>query len=93
MELLRKRGSAPRFPLEFFQEQQRIYDGSDAKREWESLEDLQSAASPVETGATILGHIGRDTAEKWLAWELGELYAVGYRRDVLFCVPGGTVVV
>ena len=92
MELLRKRGSAPRFPFELFQKQQNVYDNSPKKQQWESLEDLQNTAGR-ETSATILGHIGKDTAEKWLAWERGELYAVGYRGVVLFCVPGGTVVV
>ena len=94
MELLYARGCAPRFPFELFRERQHIYADSDAQQEWESLEDLQSAANLLcQTGAMILGHISRDTAEKWLAWKHGELYAMGYRGGVLFCLPGGTVVV
>ena len=90
MELQRKRGSAPRFPFELFREQESIY----TNRLWESLEDLQSAARlQQEHGGTILGCIDRATAKKLLAWEHGELYAVGYGGDVLFCLPGGTVVV
>lgn len=95
MELVRRRGSAPCFPFELFWEQQKAYDGKPEKHVWESLEDLQHAvlALPEKSGASILGHIDRATAEKWLAWEHGELYAVGYRGGVLFCLPGGTVVV
>ena len=59
---------------------------------WDSLETLEHAAS-LETNATILGKIDRAMAEKVLAWELGELYAVGYLGEVVFCIPGGTVVV
>ncbi len=99
MELHRKRGSAPRFPFELFREQERVYNSradSDARRE--SLEDLQSAAvalhsEAADAGATILGRIDRATAKKLLAWEHGELYAVGYGGGLLFCLPGGTVVV
>ena len=91
MELVRRRGSAPRFQFEPFRKLQDVYDTS-PRQEWDSLEDLQHAAA-AQTSATILGHIGKDTAEKWLAWERGELYAVGYRGGVLFCLPGGTVVV
>ncbi len=101
MELQRERGSAPRFPFELFREQERIYTDSHTKRLWESLEDLQSAAAATyrlqqeqaDIGGTILGCIDRATAKKLLAWEHGELYAVGYGGAVLFCLPGGTVVV
>lgn len=92
MELVRKRGCAPCFPFELFREQERIYTSAGGGQ---SIEDLRSAAarSATNTGAAILGRIDRDTAKKLLAWELGELYAVVYGGDLLFCLPGGTVVV
>ena len=93
MELVRERGRAPRFPFELFREQERIYTNSHTKRLWKSLEDLQSAAEQEPVGCRILGCIDKATAEKILAWEHGELYAVGYGGAVLFCLPGGTVVV
>ena len=97
MELVRKRGSAPRFPFELFREQERSFDSrADSGTRRQSLEDLRSAAVALQkanTGATILGRIDRATAKKLLAWGHGELYAVGYGGDVLFCLPGGTVVV
>ena len=92
MEIVRRKGCTPRFPFELFQEQQKAYDSGPEKHVWESLEDLERAAAP-ESSATILGHIGAETAKKWLGWELGELYAVGCRGGVLFCIHGGTVVV
>jgi len=63
MELVRRRGSASRFPIELFQKQQDTH----GMQEWDSLEDLQRAANGV-SGATIEGHIGKDTAEKWVGW-------------------------
>ncbi|KAK3792682.1 hypothetical protein RRG08_032319 [Elysia crispata] len=98
MELVRKRGSAPRFPFELFREQERSYDSrADSGARWQSLEDLRSAAAALQQAGTprgtILGRIDRATAKKLLAWGYGELYAMGYGGDVLFCLPGGTVVV
>ncbi|KAK3738128.1 hypothetical protein RRG08_027741 [Elysia crispata] len=98
MELVRKRGSAPRFPFELFREQERSYDSrADSVARWQSREDLRSAAAALQQagtpGGTILGRIDRATAKKLLAWGYGELNAVGYGGDVLFCLPGGTVVV
>ena len=74
------------------EEQQKAYDGGPEKHVWESLEDLERAAARGSS-ATILWHIGAETAKKWLGWEHGELYAVGYRGGVLFCLHGGRVVV
>ncbi|MEW8688742.1 MAG: hypothetical protein AB2556_23240 [Candidatus Thiodiazotropha sp.] len=98
MELVRRKGCAPRFPFDEFQKRQQVYDDSPNKGASESFEDLERVAlglslQATEQGAAILGQIGAETAEKWLGWELGELYAVGYGGDVLFCIPGGTVVV
>ncbi|KAK3781645.1 hypothetical protein RRG08_029308 [Elysia crispata] len=98
MELVRKRGSPPRFPFELFREQERSYDRrADSGARWQSIEYLRSAAVALHRagtpGGTILGRIDRATAKKLLAWEYGELYAVGYGGDVLFCLPGGNVVV
>ena len=59
---------------------------------WESLEDLECVAAR-ESGATMLGHIAAETAKKWLGWELGELYVMGYRRKVVFCIYSGTLVI
>ena len=92
MYLLRKRGRAPHFSYEQFQERRRQYDSGDAKKEWRSLEDLRSAAAACVEG-TILGHIRRDTALEWLGWKHGELYAVGYYGDAVFCIPEGDAVV
>ena len=72
MEIVRKRGCPPRFPFELFQEHQKAYDGGPETHIWESLEDLERAAAR-ESSATILGHIGAETAKKWFGWEHGEL--------------------
>ena len=102
MELVRKRGSPPRFPFHEFRKLREEYDNG-PKLVWESREDLDCAAAreiggkavaeqQAEQRTTILGHIGAETAKKWKAWDLGELYAVGYYGTVLFCLPGGVVV-
>ena len=83
MEIVRRRGCPPRFPFELFWEQQKAYDSGPEKHVWESLEDLERAAAR-ESSATILGHIGAETAKKWLGWEHGELYTVGYRGECCF---------
>ena len=56
--------------------------------------DLECAALALSEvlAATILGPISPETAKKWLGWGLGELYTVGYCGGILFCIPGGTVV-
>ena len=102
MELVRKRGSPPRFPFLEFQALREEYDNG-PKLVWESREDLDRAATREIGGkavavalqqqhTTILGHIEAETAKKWKAWGLGRLYAVGYYGAVLFCLPGGVVV-
>ncbi|MEW8689411.1 MAG: hypothetical protein AB2556_26605 [Candidatus Thiodiazotropha sp.] len=90
MEIVRRKGCTLRFPFELFQEQQKSYNTGPKKHVWESLEERTAA---LESRATILGHIGAETAKKWFGWELGELYAVGCCGGVLFCIHGGTVVV
>jgi hypothetical protein len=92
MELVRKRGSVPHFPFEEFRRQLQEYNNGPS-RVWKSRECLDSAAAQEGDATAILGHIGAEEAEKWLAWGLGDLYAVGYRGGVLFCLPGGLVVV
>ena len=86
MHLRRKRGWAPWFPYEEFRAQQR-----DVRTEWKTAEDLQTAAGDCADGGKIVARIGPDAAQRWLGWEHGELYAVGYGAKVLFCLPEGTV--
>ena len=35
----------------------------------------------------------RGDSEKWRDWDRGELFAVGFGGDVVFCLSGGTTVV
>ena len=88
MEIVRKRGCLPRFPFEPFLERQKAYDSGAEKHVWESLKDMEHAVAR-EGGTTMLGHIAAETAKKWLGWELGELYGMGYREKVVFCIYGG----
>ena len=92
MEIGRRRGGPPRFPFDLFWEQQKAYDSGPERRIWESFEDLRRAAAR-DSSATILGHIDAETAKNWLVWGLGQLYAVGYRGSVVFCIHGGFVVI
>ena len=92
MEIGRRRGGPPRFPLELFWEHQRAYDSGPERRAWESFKDLRRAAAQ-ENRATILGHIDAETATNWLGWGLRQLYAMGYRGSVMFCTHGGFVVI
>ena len=92
MQLVLQRGCAPRFPLEQFLEQRKGF-GPDIV--WDSLDSLQQLATSQEKecrGPAILGKIRRETAQEWLSWKYGDLYAVGYCGVVLFCLDGGTVV-
>ena len=91
MQLVYERGTTPRFPFEVFRQQVRTNGDT-----YRSLEDLRSSATAAyqggDTGATVLGRIDRATSKDLLEWD-GELYAVGYGGDVLFCLSGGVVVV
>ena len=92
MELVRRRGSVPRFPFDEFRRHREEYN-SGPPRVWESRECLDRAAEQESDATTILGQIRAEEAEKWLAWGRGDLYTVGHRGAVLFCLPGGVVVV
>ena len=92
MEIGRRGGSSPRFPYELFWEHQKAYDGRPERRIWESFVVLHRAVAQ-ESSATILGHIDAETAKNWLGWDLGLLYAVGYRGSTVFYTHGGFVVI
>ena len=91
MQLVYERSTTPRFPFEAFQRQVRA-NGSTFR----SLEDLQNSASVAykggDIGATVLGRIDSSTSKDLLEWN-GELYAVAYGGDVVFCISSGLVVV
>ena len=94
MELVRKKGNAPRFPFEQFCACEKIYQQLEEKVCWKDSDSLRSYAATIdEPMARIVGYIDAETAKQWLDWNLGELLAVAFLGGVLFCIPGGTVVV
>jgi hypothetical protein len=91
MAIVAKRGALLRFPYEDFAKARREYEQQ--KLEWTDRAALEAyALGRRDIGGCILGHIGGDTAKKWLGWPHGGLYAVGHFGEVLFCLDGGILV-
>lgn len=94
MELVYRKGFAPRFPFEQFLVCEQKYAQQEEKPSWKNLETLRSFSRTRDGPmARIVGTIDADTSKKWLGWERGQLFAVAYCGGLCFCIPGGTIVV
>ena len=94
MELVRRKGCAPRFPFDQFLVCEKQYEEQEEKTCWEDRAALRSySRTLVEPMARIVGTIDAETSKKWLDWHHGELFAVAYGGGLCFCLPGGTIVV
>lgn len=93
MELVLESGCVPRFPFDQFCVCEKKYEQQEEKTCWKDRAALREFCTSMEENpATIVGHIDAETAEKWLDWNLGELFVVACRGDFVFCTTGGLVV-
>jgi len=94
MELVRGGGQLPRFRFEQFRICEKKYQQEGEKKvcwkDWSAL--CEFVSSLEDKSAHIVGHIGSETAKKWLDWGLGELFVVAFDGDFVFCFEGGTIV-